>query len=71
MSPFVADIVAKVENRTALKISRKLIFGTSLLLRRFQRHCGGPGSILDETIWSLTPPLEKRISSSKNFRPSP
>jgi hypothetical protein len=46
--PFLADIVAKVENRNTLEISRKLIFGTSLLLRRFQRHCGGPGSILDQ-----------------------
>jgi|tagenome__1003787_1003787.scaffolds.fasta_scaffold20988007_13 hypothetical protein len=40
--PKGADIVAKVENRTTLKISRKLIFRTSLLLRRFQRPCGGP-----------------------------
>src|SRR3954467_12066105 len=29
MSPFVADIVGKVENRTTLKISRKSIFGLS------------------------------------------
>src|SRR4029078_3199720 len=44
--------VAKVENRATRKISRKLIFG---LLRRcvaFQRHYGGPWSILDEVIWS-------------------
>jgi hypothetical protein len=26
---------------------------------------------LDETIWSLTSPLVKRISGSKNFRSSP
>jgi hypothetical protein len=38
MSPFVADIVAKVENRITLKISPKLIFGLSLLLRRFPRR---------------------------------
>src|SRR5258705_222280 len=66
-----ADIVAKVENRATRKISRKLIFG---LLRRcvaFQRHYGGPWSILDETIWSLTSPLVKRISGSKKFRSSP
>jgi len=31
----LTDIVAKVGNRTTLKISRKLIFGTSLLLRPF------------------------------------
>jgi hypothetical protein len=69
--PFRADIVAKVENRATRKISRKLIFG---LLRRcdaFQRHYGGPWSILDETIWSLTSPLVKRISGSKKFRSSP
>jgi hypothetical protein len=66
-----ADIVAKVENRATRKISRKLIFG---LLRRcvaFQRHYGDPWSILDETIWSLTSPLVKRISGSKKFRSSP
>src|SRR5258708_38137390 len=66
-----ADTVAKVENRATRKISRKLIFG---LLRRcvaFQRHYGGPWSILDETIWSLTSPLVKRISGSKKFRSSP
>src|SRR6185312_6792823 len=71
MSPLLADIVAKVENRATRKISRKLIFG---LLRRcdaFQRHYGGPWSILDETIWSLTSPLVKRISGSKKFRSSP
>src|SRR5258705_5694179 len=65
------DSVAKVENRATRKISRKLIFG---LLRRcvaFQRHYGGPWSILDETIWSLTSPLVKRISGSKKFRSSP
>jgi hypothetical protein len=65
------DIVAKVENRATRKISRKLIFG---LLRRcvaFQDHHGGPWSILDETMWSLTSPLAKRISGSKNFRLSP
>src|SRR5258707_15603233 len=71
MSPDVADIVAKVENRATRKISRKLIFG---LLRRcvaFQRHYRDPWSILDETIWSLTSPLAKRISGSKKFRSSP
>jgi hypothetical protein len=42
MSPFVAGIVAKVENRITLKISPKLIIGLSLLLRRFPRRYGGP-----------------------------
>jgi hypothetical protein len=56
---FRGDIVAKVENRATRKISRKLISG---LLRRcvaFQRHHGGPWSILDETMWSLTSPARK------------
>jgi len=37
-----ADIVAKVENRTTLKISRKLIFGLLCCCVAFQRHYGGP-----------------------------
>ena len=40
--PIVADIVAKVENRTTLKISRKLIFGLLCYCVAFQRHYGGP-----------------------------
>ena len=66
-----ADIVAKVENRATRKISRKLIFGLLCRCVAFQRHYGGPWSILDETIWSLTSPLVKRISGSKKFRSSP
>ena len=37
-----ADIVANVENRTILKISRKSIFGLLCCLVAFQRHYGGP-----------------------------
>jgi hypothetical protein len=55
------DIVAIVENRTTLKISRKLIFGFLYRCVAFQRHYGDPWSILDETIWSLTSPSVKRI----------
>jgi hypothetical protein len=40
--PFSADIVAKVENRTTLKISRKSIFGLLCCCVAFQRHYGGP-----------------------------
>jgi hypothetical protein len=40
--PKIADIVAKVENRTTLKISRKLIFGLLCGCAAFQRHYGGP-----------------------------
>jgi hypothetical protein len=58
--PVLADTVAKVENRTTLKISRKMIF------RRLQRCNGlwrgyeGPWSILAKTMWSLTQPRAKR-----------
>jgi hypothetical protein len=38
----MADIVAKVENRTTQKISRKLIFGLLCCRVAFQRHYGGP-----------------------------
>ena len=37
-----ADIVAKVENRTTLKISRKLIFRHLCCCIAFQRHYAGP-----------------------------
>jgi hypothetical protein len=39
---FAPDIVAKVENRTTLKISRKLIFGLLCCCDAFQCHYGGP-----------------------------
>jgi hypothetical protein len=48
----MADIVAKVENRITLEISRKLIFGRLCGCVAFQRHWEGPWSTLDETIWS-------------------
>ena len=40
--PFGGDIVAKVENRTTLKISRKSIFGLLCCCVAFQRRYGGP-----------------------------
>src|SRR3979411_3270481 len=69
--PVCADIVAKVENRTTQKISRKLIFGLLCGCDALYLRYGYPLSILDETIWSLTSPCVKRISGSKNFRSSP
>src|SRR5216684_2400388 len=69
--PLLADIVAKVENRTTLKISRKLIFELLCCCVAFQRPYGDPRSILGETIWSLTSPRVRRISGSKNFRSPP
>jgi hypothetical protein len=71
MSLLLADIVAKVENRTTLKISQKLIFGLLCCCVAFQRHYGGSRSILDETIWFLTSPRAKRISGSRNFSSPP
>src|SRR5882672_3666061 len=38
----LADIVAKVENRTTLEISLKLIFGLLSYCFAFQRRYGGP-----------------------------
>jgi hypothetical protein len=43
--PKLADIAAKVENRTTLQISRKLIFGLLCCCVAFQRHYGGQWSI--------------------------
>jgi hypothetical protein len=62
--------VAKVENRTTLKISRKLIFRLLCCCLAIQRRYEGPWSILDEAIWSLTSPRVKRISDPENFRSS-
>jgi hypothetical protein len=42
MSPFVADIVAKVENRANPKISPKLTFGLLCCWVAFRRKYGGP-----------------------------
>jgi len=69
--PLLADCVAKVENRTTRKISRKLIFRLLCCCVAIQRRYEGPWSILDESIWSLTTPRVRRISSSKKFRSSP
>jgi len=38
--PLLADFVAKVENRTTLKISRRLIFRPLCCCVAFQRHYG-------------------------------
>jgi|SRR6185436_3365445 hypothetical protein len=69
--PLRAKIVAKVENRATRKISRKSIFRLPRPCVAFRGHHGGPWSILDETMWSLTSPRAKRISGCKKFRSSP
>src|SRR5215470_4024912 len=71
ISTLWADFVAKVENRTTLKISRELIFVLLCCCVAFQRRYGGPWSIWRETMWSLTSPRIKRISGPKNFRSTP
>jgi hypothetical protein len=63
----LADIVAKVENRSAPKIWRKLILGYLRGCVTFQRHWEGPWLILDETIWSPTSARAKCISALRIF----
>jgi hypothetical protein len=67
MSPEMADIVAKAENRSAQKIWRKLILGYLRGCVTFQRHWEGPWLILDETIWSPTSARAKCISALRIF----
>jgi hypothetical protein len=65
------DSVAKVENRTASKISRKMI---SRLLYRCKAQRGryeGPWSFFWQAMWSLTSLSAKRISGPRKFRSSP
>jgi hypothetical protein len=69
--PKSADTVAKVENQTSPKISRKSIFRGLSRCNALWRRYEGPWSILDETMWSLTSPRAKRIRSPKKFRSSP
>src|SRR6185295_4605367 len=57
------DIVAKVENRTTLKISRKSIFGLLCRCVAFQRHSEGPPKKTFATI-----SLPKRTSSVRPVR---
>jgi hypothetical protein len=67
----LGDTVAKVENRTTPKISRKLIFRFLCCGLAIHRRHEGPWSISDGSIWSLMSPRVKRISGSKKFRSSP
>jgi hypothetical protein len=66
----LADTVAKVENRTTLKISRKSIFGILYCCKAPQRRYEGPWSFLSETMWPLTSTRAKRIGGPEKFRPS-
>jgi len=66
-----ADFVAKVENRTIPKISRKLIFRLLCCCVAFQRHKEVRDRFWMKRYGSLTSPLVNRISGSKNFRSAP
>jgi hypothetical protein len=55
----------------ALEMERNIDRNGSSSRVALQRRYEGPWSILDESIWSLTSPRSKRISSSKKFRSSP
>src|SRR3984893_1474515 len=66
----LTDTVEKVENRTAPKISRKLILGRLDRCNAPQRRYEDRWLFLCETKWSLTSPRAKRISGPKKFRSS-
>ena len=53
--PLCADIVAKVENRTTLKISRELIFGPLCYCVALQRH-----SVIDFGSTNTVPHIAAR-----------
>jgi hypothetical protein len=70
MSPVVADTVAKVENRTTLKISRKPMFRRFYRCNAREGRYEGPWSFWCKTMWSLTSPVAERISGPEKFRSS-
>jgi len=65
--PLLADIIAKVENRDAPKISRKLILRHSCRCKALWRRYEGPWSFLCETMRSLISPRAKRINGSSSL----
>jgi hypothetical protein len=66
----LADIVAKVENRTTRKISRKSIFRRSYCRKALWGQYESRWSFWYETMWSLMSPRAKRISGPKKSRSS-
>jgi hypothetical protein len=60
--PLLADIVAKVENRTTPKISRRLIFRRSCCRKALWGQYEGRRSFWYETMWPLKSPRAKHIS---------
>src|SRR5450631_1156794 len=69
--PKGADFVAKVENPTKPKISRKSIPRHRCRCEAPWRRYEGPWSFWRETIWSLTSRGARRISGSENFGSAP
>jgi hypothetical protein len=65
--PFRADIVAKVENRTTRRISRKSFLDAPAAARL----SGAKTKVGGRFGMSLTSRRAKRISGSKNFRSTP
>jgi len=64
---FLADTVAKVENRTTPKIPQKQIFSRLPHCNTPQRPYEAPWSFLCETMWSLISLRAKRISGPEKF----
>src|SRR5258707_752583 len=60
--PLLADIVAKVENRTTRRISLKSILRRACCRKARRRQYEGRWSFWYETMWSLMSPHAKRIS---------
>src|SRR6202023_1551004 len=71
MSLLLADIVAKVENRTPPKFSRKSIFRRRYCCNALGGRYEDRWSFLYEMMWSLTSRGAGRIGGSGNFRSSP
>jgi hypothetical protein len=66
--PLCADTVAKVGNRTSLKISQKPMFSRLGRCNARQGRYEGPWSFLGKTMWSLTSPRAERISGPEKVR---
>ena len=66
--PLSADTVAKVENRSTLKISQKPMFRRLYRCNACQARYERPWSFLCKTMWSLTSPPAECISGPEKFR---
>jgi hypothetical protein len=64
------DTVAKIENRSTLKISQRPMFRRLYRCNACQARYERPWSFLCKTMWSLTSPRAERISGPEKFRSS-